>query len=94
MTAPEPGGQIAGGPQVGDRVEVRLTGTVLRRYDGKYSSVQIELDGDSVTASTVCAQCDPDTDCEDTHHPGRDQVTTSDAPDAVVVLERAGAGSE
>lgn len=90
MTAPSTGEQIAGGPPVGDRVEVRLTGTVLVRHDGKYPSVQIELDGDIVVAGTVCAQCDPDAECEDTHHPVRDQVTTFDAPDAVVVLERAG----
>lgn len=38
----------ATGPQVGDRVEVRITGTVVRRDGGKHPMLMVELDGDLV----------------------------------------------
>ena len=84
MSAPTPG------PQVGDRVKVTITGTVLVRRDGKYPSVTIELDHDIVSAGTVCAECDPSADCEDVSHPARDQVLTFADPTEVVVVERTG----
>lgn len=86
MSAP----QQPSGPQVGDRVKVTLTGTVRVRRGGRYPSLEIELDPDIVSASTVCAECEPPGDCDDDRHPIRDQVLTFADPAEVVVINRAG----
>lgn len=73
----------ATGPQVGDRVEVTLTGTVRVRHTGKYPSVEIELDADLVSAGRHPEDADIATAT-------REVVTTFAAPDSVVVIERTG----
>jgi hypothetical protein len=78
------------GPQVGDRIKVALTGTVRVRHDGKYPSVQIELDDDIISVGSTCEEgCDEYDSCS---HARRETVTAFAAPDEVVVIKRASGG--
>lgn len=82
----------SGGPQVGDRVEVTITGTVLKINAHGGPNLYIELDPDVVVAGDFCPECGTSgVECEDSAHAWRDQVTTFEAPDRVVLLSRGGA---